>query len=224
MKHIKKSAFRKFSITLVSVACLYNAPSLGSPIFPAEFNGHYYDIVRFDSANTLNRDDSFSDASSRTAVFGGIEMSGHLVTINSSEESNKLHDLLKQEFGSLLRNINLWIDGSWDGKTLGPDTKTAGWRFDSKSDEDFSFSDWKGGEPDHKDEKDKSKDADVASFHYEYSSDSSDWEDNDRHRDDMDGYIIEYEVPEPGTLALVGMGMIFTAASRKQARKSRTTV
>jgi hypothetical protein len=167
-------------------------------------NGHYYELIL--PEDPYNTNDWFSaKADAEASVHAGLP--GHLVTITSQEENDFIYanfDTGSDEF------LGAWIGGNADTWT---------WLSGPESGEQFIFTYWGGAEPNNRG--------------YIYMgiagglTDGGRWADDSREQgypsepDPVIGYIIEYEVPEPATLTLIGGGCMGIVFLRRPARPAR---
>jgi hypothetical protein len=152
-------------------------------------NGHYYETVY--SYNSV----AWNDALEEAAASSYMGMTGHLATLTSEDESQWAWFNLGKPYAYFLGASDEETEGVWEWVTG----------------EDWDYANWWPGEPN-----DLSGDEDYLEFwHYgSWNDNNDDW----RSRDYHDGYIIEYEtaqIPEPGTLLMIGAGFGFLAAGKR---------
>ena len=154
-------------------------------------NGHRYDVITGNSV--INWDEA------RLLAEG---MGGHLVTITSAGENTFVANLVaSQGVGDLQR---YWLGGYQT--PLPCATEPSGcWAW--LTGEAWSFTSWAIGEPN--DGGGRGQDY----LHFWPSPGS--WDDMDYSRIEMDSFVIEY-VPEPGSLALLGLGLAGLGLSRRR--------
>ncbi len=153
-------------------------------------NGHAYEAVR----------DSVTWFEANTAAEAA---DGHLATITSSEENDFVFGLVDRpelwtDFGGL--TCCSW--GPWLGgfQSRGASEPDEGWIWNTS--EDFSYTNWWPGEPNN----DGGGENHLHFFATPSGSRASTWNDfhGPRH---LNGYVVEFAVPEPSTLAFAVLGM-----------------
>ncbi len=162
-------------------------------------NGHFYEFV---PASAITWPIARQAAEAR--MFGGEQ--GHLATITSQEENNFVAaHLLNYSSGA-------WL-GGWQEVGQSP---TAGWHWITG--EPWSFTNWHSGEPNDLGEDELYLDM----FGHAQPGQRSFWNDASHMRTYWwtSGYIVEYPVPEPGTISLIAIGA--GALVRRRAGRSAT--
>ena len=164
---------------------------LDAPSGPVEWriedggNGHFYEFVPKTGVTWTQ-----ANAASQTKSFGGVQ--GHLATVTSQDEN----DFLAAQFGHVVGDVG-WLGGHQD-EGQAPD---AGWHWGTGASVDST--NWSPTEPnDHT--------GDERYLQMFGPTDLNPWRWNDDEDDSqppyIDGYFVEYPVPEPATLGLLSLG------------------
>lgn len=161
-------------------------------------NGHAYDVITADGSLTWAESAALAE-----------EMGGHLVTITSSDENNFVTDLVTTY---AIRDFDHYWLGGYQTFPGDVDCEPAScWAW--VTDEEWDYTNWVIGEPNN---------GRGGTQHYlHYWQTPGMWDDMDN-RDTMSGFVIEYSIPEPGTLGLLGLGLLAIGARRRFRQSVRT--
>jgi hypothetical protein len=180
-----------------SIVGMLSAAALSSEAVPVAFGGHYYEIVTSPGIDWLS-----AESAAEALSFLGAQ--GHLATITSLEEDEFL-DALRgsitdlwvggfQSAGGGSGDNWQWIhgEGSFPGDNLGP-----------------VYANWQVSEP--------NDFYGPASEQYLTIGHGGVFGWNDEGSlGNVSGFVVEYSVPEPGTLSLIGLGLAGLAARRRR--------
>ena len=175
-------SIRKTALAVTVLGILGSASATAAPIQFAG-NGHWYEFV----STQVTAQQAFAAAAA--ASFMG--MPGYLVTVTAGDEN--LFVASNVAGGALA-----WMGGSDAGAPVNQWT----WRVGPEAGQLFSYTNWNGGEPNNLGGEDY--------VHINWGS-LGRW--NDHNANQRNGYVIEYSpqtpppVPEPGALALLGLGL-----------------
>lgn len=172
---------------LAPLACVA-AGAFAQPMFWSG-NGHYYEITTGD----LTWNEALTDAASAS----WLGVTGHLVTVTSAEENL----FLTMAFGASE------LDGKWLGGFQQPGAKEPGEGWTWITGEAFSFLGWSPGEPNNFGFEDS-----IIFAHPEEAW-GKPWNDAEG-AIPSNGYVVEFDVPAPGALALAAVGAL--VASRRR--------
>ncbi len=177
-------------------------------------NGHYYEFVY----------DSISWYAAKTNAEGMSHMgvSGHLVTITSSEENEWVwnHQIIGGD--DRFRAAGNWIGAYQEGASATAKDAVQGFAPDERwawvTGEEWEFTNWYSGYPNDGGFYNPAQDVDFAQFVCPVPG-TSQWRDVRQSGGICQvarGYMVEYDIPEPATLTLLGIGGLLALRRRKR--------
>lgn len=180
----------RFGLTvgLLLAASLANAT-------PVEWdsNGHTYDVITSPDEGSL----TWAEAKALAEAMGG-----HLVTITSEEENKFVAALVaNQGYGNRER---YWLGGYQTAPGTAACEPANCWAW--VTGEKWSYENWEVGEP--------NNGAGGTQHYLHYWRTPGNFDDMENRRV-MDSFVVEYSVPEPGTLLLLGMGLFGIGIRRR---------
>lgn len=182
-----KTKLAAFFATLAFAASSHAAP------VQYGVNGHWYEFI----SGSYTWQEAFDDAATR--VHSGLQ--GYLATVTTAGENSFIAGI----------NGNLgWLGGSDDGAAVNQWT----WRSGPEAGQAFTFTAWNAGEPNNccGGENFLHTNWGGLGLWNDHGGPGNPWQRN--------GYFVEFSqqsaVPEPGVIALLGLGLFGFAAARRR--------
>jgi hypothetical protein len=196
---------RSLIVAAASVAIAASASSaFAAPVYSA-VTGSYYDYINRNLEDTAYVEWTWEEAAADAAQRTYMGRTGHLVTITSATEEQILYTYW-------LGDIN--AGQPFIGAFRAPDSDPqSGWQW--VTGEAFAYAHWRAGEPNN--DPTNNPPPPEGYERYVHYLDAGGWNDvPGRYRSE---YFIEYSVPAPAGLALLGIGALgLLATSRRRPR------
>lgn len=179
---------RKKLFALAAIAITAPMAAVADPVV-WDVNGNGYELILAEGGIT------WADAEQAAE-----EMGGHLATITSAEENEFIVSAL-----GIGRNP-YWLGGFQVAGSAEPDLE---WQW--VTGEAFDYTNWANGEPNNQNNED------ALAFAFWSHAEVGQWNDAPTsYLYGRGGFVVEYEVPEPGTLVLFGLGLLGIGLSRRR--------
>lgn len=159
-------------------------------------NGHSYEVIEIGQGLTWEEAKALAES-----------MGGHLATIGGADENSFIAGLVAEFGGDPQR---FWLGGfqTDPGAELCEPADCWAW----VTGEPWTYDNWYAGEPNN---------GVGGTQHYLHYWPFSGYFDDMENRYLMSGFVIEYSVPEPGTLALLGLGLFAIGFARRRRATTR---
>jgi len=183
----------KFRYVFAALLFVFSSLSQADPIV-WDYNGHGYEVITGPVERSLTWDEARALAEA---------MGGHLATITSADENHFVSGLVSTDGRGNLERY--WLGGYQQLPGDGSCEPANCWAW--VTGEDWVYDNWEPGEPNN---------GMSGTQHFlHYWRTPGQWDDMEN-RGVMDSFVVEYSVPEPGALALLGIGLLGLGLSRRR--------
>ena len=180
----------KFKLFLAGLL-IAAAPLASADPITFEANGHRYEVIEIGPGLTWEEARALAE-----------EMGGHLATITGAAENEFVSWLVELAGGDPQR---FWLGGYQTDPTNSLCEPADCWAW--VTGEPWTYENWAVGEPNN---------GVGGTQHYLHYWPFAGLFDDMENRHLMSGFVVEYSVPEPGTLALLGLGLFAIGFARRR--------
>jgi hypothetical protein len=176
---------------LFAVLLIVVAPNASADLITWDGNGHSYDVIEIGPELTWEQ-----------ALAAAEDLGGYLATITSAEENEVVASLVETAGGDIQR---FWLGGYQTDPGAAICEPASCWAW--VTGESWDYAPWAPGEPNN---------GVGGTQHYLHYWPTAGLFDDMENRSLMSGFVIEYSVPEPGTLSLFGLGLLAIGLRRRR--------